>query len=219
MKAWLGGTFDPVHLGHINLAERLLERLDLENLFLMPCHLAVHKKSVSASPKQRLEMLKIALDSRLGLFIDDRELIADKPSFTYDSLVKIRAENADESISFIMGMDSLIGFSDWKNASLFSGLTNLIILERPGETFGMLEASYLSHKRAALNDLADFGFLQVENKSGLQNSRSGKFAILDVGLFNISSSKIRSLVKEGHSIAHLVGDKVADYIKLHHLYS
>ena len=135
MRIYFGGTFDPVHLGHIQLAEELAVRFAQETVYLMPCYKAVHKDGVMASAEQRLAMLQLAIEGRSKLTLDTRELEVNAPSYTYNSLSSIRQEFGDESLVFVIGTDSLITLPFWYRCEGLAELTHLIVIERPYSSF------------------------------------------------------------------------------------
>tara|TARA_R110001592_G_scaffold138511_5_gene357704 strand:- start:5799 stop:6458 length:660 start_codon:yes stop_codon:yes gene_type:complete len=218
MKVYLGGTFDPVHNGHIHLAKDLVSTLKLTRIYLMPCHEAVHKDTVSASADQRLDMLRMAISSKPELAIDEREIHQSGPSYTFDSLSSIRAEQGDDSVCFVMGMDSLLTFPSWYKADKIHDLANLIVIERPASSFNVSEDALVKDRKLSLDNLKLLGFSLLENDQNLAQYTSGKVLVLRLALHDISSTEVRVLVKKRKKITHLVSQGVAEYIQTHKLY-
>ncbi len=218
MKVYLGGTFDPVHNGHIYLARDLVSVLKVSELYLMPCYMAVHKNTVAASPKQRLEMLNIAVSAYPELIVDERELAQAVPSYTFDSLLSIKTDIGDEPLSFAMGIDSLLSFSDWYKADEISRLANLIVIDRPAGSFNVSDEALFDKRKESMDNLSKLGFSVIEDSSELKACQFGKAVVLSLDLHDISSTEIRNLSKERKNITHLVGTKVAEYIQAHNLY-
>jgi nicotinate-nucleotide adenylyltransferase len=218
MKVYLGGTFDPVHNGHIHLAQELVTKLTLDKLYLMPCYKAVHKNSVTASAAQRLEMLRVAIRSFQVLAIDDREIVQGGSSYTYTSLLSIREQEGEGSVSFVIGMDSLLSFSKWFNAEKIHHLANLIVIERPASSFNATEQGLIKEQAINIEKLKTFGFSELKAHEDIAEYRSGKVLVLKLSLYDISSTEIRALVKKRKKITHLVGTDVAEYIQMHNLY-
>ena len=109
-----GGSFDPVHLGHLKTAKSIKKELNFERLFLLPCHDPVHKNSLHYSPKQRLEMLNLAIKDYPSLEIDTREIDREGNSYMIDTLAALTEEFKGKTICLIIGMDSFLSFKKWK---------------------------------------------------------------------------------------------------------
>ena len=218
MRVVLGGTFDPVHNGHIHLAQELVDKLNLNKVYLMPCFKAVHKASVEVCANQRLDMLRLAIKKYPSLALDGREIKQDGPSYTYTSLASIRAEEGEESVSFVMGIDSLLGFADWFKAKEIHSLANLIIIERPTSSFNITTEELKRQRLESVLNLESLGFSTLQEGEELNQYRSGKVLMMTLSLYDISSTDIRKKIKQSEKITHLVGAEVADYIQRHQLY-
>ena len=117
-----GGTFDPVHNGHLRMALELKQRLQLDEMRLLPCHQPPHKDAPERSSEHRAHMVSLALEACSELTCDTRELLADKPSYTIDTLEQLRAELGNEvSLCWCVGMDSLVNLSSWAPLAGFTG--------------------------------------------------------------------------------------------------
>ena len=122
-----GGSFDPVHLGHLITAESIKKELNFERLFLLPCCVPVHKNSLHYSSKQRLEMLSLAIKEFPSLEIDTREIDRGGSSYMIDTLAEIVKKFKDNTICLIIGMDSFVTFKTWKKWDEFAKLIHLIL--------------------------------------------------------------------------------------------
>ncbi len=131
----LGGTFDPVHFGHLRPALEVRQALGLEELRLIPLRQAVHRSQPQASPEQRLAMLRLAVQGQgaEGLRIDDRELRRADESYTHDTLVDLRAELGPAvGLCLLVGADAFRGFLSWHRPDDILSLAHLIVMRRPG---------------------------------------------------------------------------------------
>ena len=204
MKIVFGGTFDPVHIGHLRMANLLAEYFSVEDVAMMPCYMAVHKQGVGASSECRLNMLSLALENDRLLSLDRRECLRGKASYTVDSLYELRRELGDESLCLAMGTDAANGLPSWYRAVEFSGLTHLVIMSRSSLQSG--EREMLTEKLELL------GFSQATTLKELKTTAVGKFIYIDLPRLDISSTYIRKRIKQGLSIRYLVTDAVSDYI-------
>src|SRR5579863_7641527 len=109
----LGGTFDPIHFGHLRTALELYQALDLAEVRLIPCYQPVHRKLPVATPEQRFAMVKLAIEPEKALRVDDGEIIRKGPSYTIDTLKIIHEKLPLTPICLIMGIDALLSFASW----------------------------------------------------------------------------------------------------------
>jgi len=209
MKVVLGGTFDPVHVGHLRMATELAEVLAVEAVDLMPCYQAVHKSSVSADSEQRLAMLKLSLANDSCLRVDDREIMRKSQSFTIDSLREIKREIGTETLVLAMGTDAAMQFSSWKNAEVFSTLCHIVVIQRPGLDCHLKDSSFESLGFRVAGNIEESIEEGIDAMHGLE---SGLVASAQLNSFEVSSSDIRERVREGKSIRYLVAGAVEAYI-------
>jgi len=128
----LGGTFDPVHFGHLRPALEVCQALGLRELRLVPLRCAVHRPQPLASPEQRLAMLRAAVAGEPGLTIDDRELRRPGPSYTFDTLRELRAEQGPkQGLCLLLGADAFRGFLSWQRPEGILDLAHLVVMRRP----------------------------------------------------------------------------------------
>ena len=200
-KAFMGGTFDPIHNGHIRMAIESCEALGLSSLTLVPAADPPHRDAPQVKAAGRLAMVDEALKNISQLEVDGRELLRSGKSYSFDTACEFRAEvGAEASLTMIMGADAFLGFTSWHRWQEFLEIVNILVLARPGWAWperGEL-ASWVSKHRVAVN--------AVPNKS------RGGVAFLSSRLLDISASDIRQRVKCGLSIDGLVPDVVRHYI-------
>lgn len=204
---FLGGSFDPIHNGHLLPAIEVAQALNLKQLFLMPNHIAPHKAGSHCNAEQRCEMVRLAISDKKQLHIDTRELNRHSASYTIDTLKEIRAQHATTPICFMMGMDSLINFSSWYQWQDILNYCHLIICARPGwegEFNDTIQALLKAHKTTEMTDLHQL--------------LAGKIYFQPIIQFDISSTQIRHNIKHNVSVENLLPDTVYHYIKRHQLY-
>ena len=193
-----GGSFDPVHLGHLKTAKSIKKELNFERLFLLPCHDPVHKNSLHYSPKQRLEMLNLAIKDYPSLEIDTREIDREGSSYMIDTLADLTEEFKGKTICLIIGMDSFLSFKTWKKWDEFARLVHLIIL--PRNTDGLVE------KNLETFDVA-------LDKSDLNISSSGLLYFSNSELINISSTDIRGKIASNQNLDGLMPSSVIKFLQ------
>ena len=214
MRLVFGGTFDPVHMGHLQMATELADVMSSKFVYMMPCYQAVHKQGVAASAEQRLEMLRLSLRYHDNLRVDEREIARGKSSFTIDSLLDIREEIADDSLCFVVGTDAVQGISTWRSIHEFSALTNLIVIDRPGyhgvgkESIGN-ECAGEGGYEATLQAL---GFESALSPNDLKSVEAGKYLKLKLSAVDVSSSMVRAMLAQGKCISPYVTGAVNEYI-------
>lgn len=201
-----GGTFDPVHNGHLLLAQKLYSSFEQIVTFL-PIGIPPYKPIPQTTNEQRLDMLKLALNNDYRYVIDLRELYSFNYNYTYQTLRQIRQEVGDDAaIFFLIGSDSLVTLDKWENWQELLTLTNFVVAMRPDYNIDqmspILAREFNKRKRAKLESF----------------TCSGSFYLLDFAPLNISSTQIRNLVRDGQSVNHLVNKCVAKYIIKNNLY-
>jgi nicotinate-nucleotide adenylyltransferase len=193
-----GGSFDPVHLGHLKTAKSIKKELNFERLFLLPCHDPVHKNSLHYSPKQRLEMLNLAIKDYPSLEIDTREIDREGNSYMIDTLADLTEEFKGKTICLIIGMDSFLSIKTWKKWDEFARLVHLIIL--PRNTDGLVE------KNLETFDVA-------LDKSDLNISSSGLLYFSNSELIDISSTDIRGKIASNQNLDGLMPSPVIKFLQ------
>jgi nicotinate-nucleotide adenylyltransferase len=199
-----GGTFDPVHNGHLRIALDALELLDLDQVRLIPLAQAVHREQPATPAALRLEMLLAATAGRPQLVVDERELARSGPSYTIDTLRSLRREFPARTLCLLLGADAFDGFAAWREPEGILELANLAILERPG---GQGPA-----------DPAARAILERHRVARLEPHRSGQIVECPVTQLDIASSDIRTRLAAGRSVDFLLPDAVLAVIAAHRLY-
>lgn len=199
----LGGTFNPIHFGHLRAATEFAGAFGLEQVLLMPCFIPVHRELPSTDSKHRVAMLERAITDSQCLQIDMREVDAGRLSYTVDSLTALRSQIGEQSaIYFAMGEDAFASFTTWHRWQDILMLANIVVMSRPGVGLNLAKQPWLD---------------EVTIFAGHQHA-FGKVYQLDVTPLNISSTAIRAFVKNQKSIRYLLPDSVVNYIKENKLY-
>ncbi len=207
--AIFGGTFDPIHHGHLRSAIEIKEALGVDELALLPSHRPPLRGQPGADSAQRLAMVSAAVAGEPGLAVDGRELLRETPSYTVDTLRELRAERGTEvSITVIMGSDAFNQLQRWRDWPSLFRLANVLVLHRAAHPLAM--------DAQVANFVAD---RKLGSASALTAHSAGGF--YDTGLIQlpIPATDIRQRLASGRSIRYLVPDVVADYIAEHGLYT
>ena len=202
-----GGTFDPIHIGHLRMALELRQQLKLYEMRLLPCYLPPHRATPGASAEQRVAMLELALQDCAELTIDPRELLRAKPSYTYDTLCELRAELGEQiSLCLCMGMDSFLTLGQWHEWRQLIRLAHLVVVERPG---------YEIPEVGAVADLLRRHRAEAE---AIHEASAGAVIIASPALLPVSATDIRAQISAGESPQFLLPDPVLNYIRAQGLY-
>ncbi len=203
-----GGTFNPVHYGHLRSALELVERLQLEQLRLMPSAQPPHREAPQCSAAHRAAMLELAVAGEPRLACDARELHRAGKSYTIDSLIELRDElGGDTALCMVLGCDALLHISQWHRWQELLDWAHIVVIARPGWALPRtgVVAQWLDAHR--LNDLC-----------ALRQPRAGGIVIEELRPLAISSTEIRDLLAAGRSARYLMPQSVLDYIQTHQLY-
>ena len=203
-----GGTFDPIHYGHLRTAFEMLQALRFDEVRFMPCGNPPHRGEPFADAELRLEMVRVATEGQHGFVVDDRELQREGPSYSVDTLSALRAEFPLRPIGLIIGMDAFLSLPKWYHWREILQLAHIIVAHRPG---------WRAPDMGPLGDLlADRGTHRIGD---LHQAKAGHIYIHDVTQLEISSSDIRELVAVGRDPRFLLPDKVRDVIERSGCYS
>jgi len=197
-----GGTFDPIHFGHLRPALDVVQSLGLAELRLLPLKVAVHRPQPLASAALRLQMTRLAVNGQPGFVVDDRELTRDGPSYTVDTLASLRDEvGADAPLCLLIGGDAFAGFLDWHRPRAILGLAHLVVMQRPGAP---------TVRDQALRDEIDRR--RVDDPGALRQAPAGRIYFQTVTQLDISSTRIRRMFAAGRSPRFLLPDAVLDLL-------
>ncbi|GAB4391723.1 MAG: nicotinate-nucleotide adenylyltransferase [Gammaproteobacteria bacterium] len=203
----LGGTFDPIHLGHLQIAQALLAQKICTMVYFVPCKIQVLKGPAYVADKHRLAMLQLAIAGQSNMRIDTRELERDTPSYMVETLQSFRRDMPNAALGLILGSDSFATLPRWHLWQQLIQLAHIIVVKRPGSCLpqqGEL-ADWLSHYR-------------VQDAVLLSQKLSGFIWPYDMPACTIASSSIRACIQQHLPFQRYVPDNVAHYIAQHNLY-
>jgi nicotinate-nucleotide adenylyltransferase len=192
-----GGTFDPIHYGHLRTAFELWQALRLPEMRFMPAGNPPHREQTVASNELRLEMVRVATMGQPGFTVDDREMHKAGPSYSVDTLAELRAEHPSRPLCLVVGMDAFLGLPKWHQWRDLLSLAHLVVAHRPGwraPTMGPLGEMLVDRGTGAVFDLHE--------------SIAGRIYIHAVTQLEISSTEVRNLVAAGRDPRYLMPDGV-----------
>lgn len=201
----LGGTFDPIHFGHLRIAEEICEEMDLEKVLLIPGGFPPHKHEKSITPfHDRLAMTRIAAQDSSLLEVLDLEGRRNGPSYSIETLREIHRLYKDNvDIFFIIGMDAFLEINTWKEYKNLFKESNFVVLKRPGFSFEELEPFIIS---------MEVGFKRMSDSNTFATPSGNLLIYKEATLMDISSTRIREMAAAGRSIRFLLPEAVRVYI-------
>ncbi|OUR64209.1 nicotinate-nicotinamide nucleotide adenylyltransferase [Methylophaga sp. 42_25_T18] len=202
----LGGTFDPIHFGHLRPALDVAEQLTLDHIRLIPSAVPPHRAPPQATAQQRVTMLQLAIKNNDRFVVDDRELHREGPSYTVDTLMSLRQQFPESPLYLLLGTDAFVEIQTWHNWTQLIELSHIVVMQRANETLTMsdeLTGWYQQH-------------LAVDAD---QEQLAGAVWPVDVTQLAISATEIRENMSKGLSVKFLMPDAVINLIEMLGLYS
>ena len=202
-----GGTFDPIHYGHLRSAFEMLQALSFDEVRFVPCGDPPHRGVTYAGAAQRLRLVELAIEGQEGFIADDRELRRDGPSYTVDTLETLRVEYPERSLGLVVGMDAFLGLTGWHRWDEILDLAHIVVAHRPGwkaPDIGVLGDLITEHGTHRVLDLHD--------------TTHGRIHIHAVTQLEIASTEIRELIAAGRDPRFLMPDAVRNEIENTGLY-
>ena len=213
----LGGSFNPVHNGHLAIARQTREAFGLDQILFIPTSHPPHKPNGSLAPAQdRYEMVRLAIGSDPSLTISDVEILRPGKSYSIDTIRLLQQEyGAQTQLFFLIGLDAFLDFPSWRDPLTLLKLCSFVVLSRPGLSFRSLSTVALlpSMSESSLADLDAGRISQLEVPLGTQ-----RLTCLQLPPCAVSASDIRSQIRRGLPVANLLPPLVESYILQHHLY-
>ena len=205
--AMLGGTFDPVHIGHLRSAVELREILGFDQIRLVPCHRPPHRGEPGADSAQRLRMVELAVAGEPGLVADARELRRPGPSYTVDTLGELRAElGADCALSLVLGADAFAELHTWHRWRELPALAHLVVMARPDCAL------------PAQGPVAELLCAHRGEPGDLVRRPAGSVVPMALTPLPVSATHLRAIIGAGRSPRYLLPDAVWNYIREQNLY-
>lgn len=194
----MGGTFDPIHIGHLILGEKAYQQFGLEKIMFMPSGNPPHKqhREGRATDEQRVEMVRRAIEDNPHFALSLEEMNADGYSYTYRTLERLKGQNPGVEYYFIIGADSLFDFDGWKEPGRICQVAKLLVAGR----------NHVEKPRL------------ISQMKYLGEKYNGEFFLLDIPNLDISSKMLRKWISESESILYYVPDSVYTYIKEQKIY-
>lgn len=212
----LGGTFNPIHLGHLAAAEEVCDRLRLDSVLFIPSYLAPHKPEEDMpAPAERLEMVRIAIEGNPRFTLSTIETERGGPSYTIDTIDALRARHPGAELYFITGLDSFLDIATWRNWRRLLASCSFVVLSREGYRFGDLaKRDFFPGDERELRELD----ARVRQQ---QVVRSGVLSLYleNIPFYAISSTDIRNRIRQGRSIKYHLPEAVERYIIEKKLYA
>lgn len=202
----LGGTFDPIHFGHIRPAVEVKAALGLDEIWLMPNHIPPHKRTTTTSTQDRLAMVKLVCDELDGFRVCDIEATRESPSYTVTTLTALHSIYPEHHFAFMMGMDSFVSLPSWYQWQRLLDLADIIVSHRPSfawPTDGIM---------------ADILQTRLAPASAIRQASCGRVFSVDISPQDYSSTQVRQQLLQRQQVENALPSTVMTYIQQHGLY-
>lgn len=210
----LGGTFDPIHYGHLRLAEELGERLRLEEVRFVPSGTPPHRSAPAVTADHRLAMTRLAAAGNARFTVDERELRRTGPGYTFDTLKELRSDLGDaRPLALLLGADAFLEFATWHRWREIFGLAHVAIAHRPG--FPVERWTERMPEPLA----REYSGRLMQQPLAIHLAPAGGIIVVPFTALEISATAIRDMLHAGASPRYLLPGAVLDYIRSHGLYS
>ena len=207
-----GGTFDPIHFGHLRMAEELRVQLGLEQVRFLPSARPPHRDHTHTSTEHRTAMARLAIADNPAFVLDTLELERDGPSYTVDTLRDLRGTfGPDTPLMLLIGSDAFLGLSTWHRWQELTKYAHIVVASRPGAEFNpetLPPALHAFWQRHVTHHLHDLNALTA-----------GRLFWQPITALDVASHKIRDAYAKNFSTRYLLPETVRDYIESHHLYA
>jgi nicotinate-nucleotide adenylyltransferase len=209
----LGGTFDPIHFGHLRLAQEVGSKLKLDQVRLVPSGTPPHRGAPGASAVERLAMVRLAIGENPLFAADDREVKRDGPGYSVDTLAEMRSEiGASRPLCLLLGADAFLELGTWSRWHALFDLAHIIVAHRPGFPVDTW------HERMPQPLAREYSARLMHQQLAVHLAPAGGIVVTPITALNISATLIRDAVHAGASPRYLLPDAVLDYIQTNRLY-
>jgi len=210
----LGGTFDPIHYGHLRLAEEVGERLRLEEVRLVPSGTPPHRSAPEVTADHRLAMTQLAAAGNARFKVDAREVRRAGPGYTFDTLKELRADAGEaRPLALLLGADAFLEFATWHRWREIFGLAHVAVAHRPGFPIEQWTA------RMPQPLAREYSARLMQQPLAIHLSASGGIVVVPFTALDISATAIRDMLRAGASPRYLLPGAILDYIRANRLYS
>jgi nicotinate-nucleotide adenylyltransferase len=211
----LGGTFDPIHHGHLRLAQEAVEQCNLSAVLFIPGGTPPHREAPYASAQQRLEMVRLALYGNPAFILDEREIHRTDPCYSVDTLTELRTQfGIQQPLCLLMGGDAFLKLHTWHEWKRLFELAHIMVMQRAGER---PLGNSINEADAALRN--EYHARLAPSHRALRDSPAGIILVADMPALEISATDIRRRCSEERNPRYLLPDAVANYIQSHHIYT
>ena len=208
-----GGTFDPIHYGHLRIAEEIVKTVGLQKLYFVPAGMPRLRHSPVASPQHRVEIVRLAIQKNPDFVLDEREINRGGVSYSIDTVREFKQEFGEEiRLCFVLGADAFINLLEWNNWKELFNLCHFIVSTRPGFTLALIKELLSKELREECSQR------WVSNTESLKKDTSGLIFIASTTMLDISATSIRAHIADGRSVRHLVPSVTVNYISENKLY-
>ena len=208
-----GGTFDPIHYGHLRIAAEIVKTVGLQKLHFVPAGMPRLRHSPVASPQHRVEIVRLAIQKNPDFVLDEREINRDGVSYSIDTVREFKQEFGEEvRLCFVLGADAFINLPEWSNWKELFNLCHFIVSTRPGYTLTLIKELLSKELREECSQR------WVSNTESLRKDTSGLIFIASTTMLDISATSIRAHIAVGRSVRHLVPSVTVNYISENKLY-
>lgn len=205
-----GGTFNPIHFGHLRMAQELASVLAMDEVKFIPSANPPHKDNVMVSAEHRSAMVKLAIADNPLFSLDELELNREGPSYTIDTLVSLRESlGQDTSLCLMMGSDAFVNLNTWYRWQELLDYAHIVLVQRPS---AQPQEALPTEVEALLRDH------YTDQHADLANENSGGIIMQSITGQDISATGVRGMFGCGESVRYLVHDEVGSYVQQHHLY-